>query len=368
MIQRRSLLKGAAATGAITAAAAFPAPAIAQGIKQLRMVTTWPKRYPGQGTSAELLAERITQMSEGKLEVKVFAAGELVPAFQAFDAVASGAADMAHSAAYYWQGKSKAFSFFCTVPYGFTSDELAAWVYYGGGQELWDELAAGFGIKSFLAGQGGPQMGGWYRREVNSIEDFQGLKIRIPSFGGEMLRRVGAAVTNLPAGEIFGALQSGAVDAAEWVGPWNDLSFGFYKVANHYYFPGTWEPGGATELMINKGVWDGLTKEQQRLIEVILQAEYTRLWSEFVHNNLHALATLKEKHGVKVLPFSDDILKEFGRVSGEILAEVADSDAMSRKVYDAGLPVRAIAALQIRIGAAGAARKEAAVAAASAAT
>lgn len=334
MIKRRNLLRGATATGAVAAAASFPAPAISQGIKQLRMVTTWPKRYPGQGTSAELIAERITQMTEGKLEVKVFAAGELVPAFQSFDAVSLGSADMAHSAAYYWQGKSKAFSFFCTVPFGFTGEELAAWVYQGGGQQLWDEAAAEFGIKSFLSGQGGPQMGGWYRREINAIEDFKGLKIRIPAFGGEMLRRLGAAVTNLPPGEIFGALQSGAVDAAEWVGPWNDLAFGFHKVAKHYYFPGVWEPGGATELMINKGVWEGLTKEQQRLIEVILQAEYSRLWSEFVHNNLQSLTTLKEKHGVQVKPFSDDILQEFGRVSGEILAEMAETDEMTRKVYD----------------------------------
>ena len=260
-MQRRDFVgsvgAGGALVGAAAAASSFPAPAIAQGIKQFKMVTTWPKNYPGLGTGAERMAERITAMSEGKIEVKVFAAGELVPAFESFDAVSSGNAEMSHSASYYWQGKSPGFNFFTAVPFGLAADgarrpgsPMAA------ARSCGTSSRAQFNIKPFLRASTGPQMGGWFRREINTLDDYKGLKFRMPGLGGEVLRRLGAAVVNLPGGEIFPALQSGTIDGTEWVGPWHDLAFGFYKVAKLYYHPGWHEPGTTGEVMINLQVWE----------------------------------------------------------------------------------------------------------------
>ncbi|MEM8949996.1 MAG: TRAP transporter substrate-binding protein [Pseudomonadota bacterium] len=337
-MKRRNFVTSAATgglvAGAAAAASSFPTPAIAQGVKQLKMVTTWPKNFPGLGTGAEHLAKRITAMSDGALEVKVFAAGELVPPFESFDAVSSGNADMAHSASYYWQGKSPAFNFFTTVPFGLTANEHAAWVNYGGGQELWDELSAGFNIKPLLRASTGVQMGGWYKKEINTLDDFQGLKFRMPGLGGEVLRRLGAAVVNLPGGEIFPALQAGTIDGTEWVGPWNDLAFGFYKVANYYYGPGFHEPGTTGEVMVNKGVWDGLTDGEKAIIEVAVQAEAWREFSEFNANNADSLKVLVEEHGVQLRTFSDELFAEIKSVAGEVVAEIGESDEMTRKIYE----------------------------------
>jgi len=236
------------------------------------MVTTWPKNFPGLGTGAQRLADRITAMTEGRIAVKLFAAGELVGAFDSFDAVSQGNAEGYHAAEYYWQGKSKAFNFFTAVPFGLTASELNAWIYHGGGQELWDELAADFGLKSFLAGNTGVQMGGWFAKEVNSVDDFKGLKFRMPGLGGEVLRRMGAAVVALPGGEIFPALQSGAIDATEWVGPWNDLAFGFHRIVKFYYFPGFHEPGSGLAFSMNKKVWDGLPDSDKAIVEAACAA------------------------------------------------------------------------------------------------
>jgi TRAP-type mannitol/chloroaromatic compound transport system substrate-binding protein len=336
----RTVGAGGALVGTAAAAASFPTPAIAQGAKQLKMVTTWPKNFPGLGTGAERLAQRITTMSEGKIEVKVFAAGELVPPFQSFDAVSAGNAEMSHSASYYWQGKSPGFNYFTTVPFGLLPMEHASWVVYGGGQALWDELAAQFDIKPFLRASTGPQMGGWFRREINTLDDFKGLKFRMPGLGGEVLRRLGTAVVNLPGGEIFPALQSGTIDGTEWVGPWHDLAFGFYKVAQHYYWPGWHEPGTTGEVMINRQVWEGMTGEEQALIEAAIAAE---AWQEYADINAHnadSLKVLVEQLNVDVRRFNDDLLKEIGRISGEVVAEVGASDPLTQKIYDSYMDFR----------------------------
>jgi TRAP-type mannitol/chloroaromatic compound transport system substrate-binding protein len=299
-MKRRKFLQGAAAGGVAAAAATVSAPAISQGIKQLKMVTTWPKNFPGLGTGAENLARRINTMSGGKLEVKVFAAGELVPPFQSFDAVSAGNAEMAHSASYYWPGRSPAFNFFTAVPFGLTGLEHASWINYGGGIELWTELCAQFNVKPFMRASTGVQMGGWYRKEMKSMDDFKGLKFRMPGLGGEVLRRLGAAVVNLPGGEIFPALQAGTIDGTEWVGPWNDLAFGFYRVAPYYYYPGFHEPGTTGEVLINTKVWASLSKDQQEIIEVASQAEAWREYSEFNAKNSDALEVLVNKHKVQL--------------------------------------------------------------------
>jgi TRAP-type mannitol/chloroaromatic compound transport system substrate-binding protein len=343
-MKRRDFVKtagvGGAVVGAAAAASAFPAPAIAQGTKQFKMVTTWPKNFPGLGTGAERMAQRIGQISEGRIEIKVFAAGELVPPFQSFDAVSSGNAEISHSAAYYWQGKSPAFNFFTAVPFGLLPMEHASWIAYGGGQELWDELGAQFNIKPFLRASTGPQMGGWFNREINTLDDFQGLKFRMPGLGGEVLRRLGAAVVNLPGGEIFPALQSGTIDGTEWVGPWHDLAFGFYKVAKLYYHPGWHEPGTTGEVMINLQVWESLTPEEQALFRAAIEAE---AWQEYADINAHnadSLRVLVEQHGVELRRFNDDLLKEIGRVSGEVVAELASSDPLTQRVYDSYMEFR----------------------------
>ncbi|MCB1476433.1 MAG: TRAP transporter substrate-binding protein, partial [Rhodobiaceae bacterium] len=257
MDRRSFLTKAGLASGAV-AASALATPAISQGKMELKMVTTWPKNFPGLGTGAQRVADRITAMTEGRITVKLYAAGELVPPFESFDAVSQGTADMYHGADYYWQGKHKGFNFFTAVPLGLTANELDGWVNHGGGQALWDELAGGFNVKPLMAGNTGVQMGGWFAKEIKSLEDLKGLKFRMPGLGGEVLRQLGASVVALPGGEIFPALQSGAIDGTEWVGPWNDMAFGFYKVVKYYYWPGFHEPGSGLACGVNKGVWEKL--------------------------------------------------------------------------------------------------------------
>lgn len=349
-MKRRDFVKGAAlAAGAAALAAcskeeeqkATPAaPAISKQMRELKMVTTWPKGFPGLGTGAQRLADSITQMTEGRITVKLYGGGELVPPLESFDAVSSGTADMYHGADYYWQGKSKAFNFYTAVPFGLTANEMDAWLYYGGGQELWDELARDFKVKPFAAGNTGVQMGGWFNKELNSIEDYKGLKMRIPGLGGEVLRQIGAQSITLPGGEIFSSLQSGAIDATEWVGPWNDLAMGFYKVTKYYVYPGFHEPGSTLSCGMNTTVWDSLSTEDKAVVQFACAAENNRMFAEFNANNGDSLDTLINDHGVQLRRQSDDILKTIGDAAGDVMSSVAASDPMTQKVYDNFLAFR----------------------------
>ena len=342
-MDRRSFLRGSTATavaGAAAASSAIPAPAIAQDKMELKMVTTWPKNFPGLGTSAERLAQRITNMTDGRITVKVFGAGEIVPAFESFDAVANETADMYHGAEYYWQGKSKAFSFFAAVPFGLTAQEMNAWIYHGGGQELWDELSADFGIKAFSASNTGVQMGGWFKEPVTKLEDMKGLKFRMPGLGGEVLRQIGVSVVNLPGGEVFPALQSGAIDGTEWVGPWNDLSFGFHKVTKHYHWPGIHEPGTALSAGMTKKLWDKLPESDRQIIENACIAETNAGLAEFNARNGGSLQTLRDEHGVELHKFSDDILKSLGEASGDVLKDVSGEGGIVKRIYDSFMQFR----------------------------
>ncbi|MBB4302874.1 TRAP-type mannitol/chloroaromatic compound transport system substrate-binding protein [Rhodobium orientis] len=333
-MDRRSFLKKAGlATAGGAAASTLAAPAIAQGNMELKMVTTWPKNFPGLGTGAQRVADRITAMTDGRITVKLYAANELVPAFESFDAVSTGTADLYHGAEYYWQGKHKAFNFFAAVPLGLTAAELDAWINHMGGQELWDELSAGFNVKSFIAGNTGVQMGGWFNKEINSLEDLKGLKMRIPGLGGEVLRRLGATAVSLPGGEIFPSLQSGAIDATEWVGPWNDLAFGFYKITKYYYWPGFHEPGSGLSMGINKGVWDKLSDSDKAIFAGAAHAETNMMYSEFNANNGNALDTLVNKHGVTLREFPEDVWAAVAKVCDEVVDESADDD-MGKRVLE----------------------------------
>jgi len=339
-MKRRALIKGAAA-GAAAGAATLATPAIAQGKIEWRMVTTWPKNFPGQGTGAERFAKSVGDATDGRLTIKVFGAGELVPAFESFDAVTRGAADCFHGTPYYWVNKSKAMNFFSTVPFGLVTSELAAWMNFGGGQELWDELYDQFGLKGYHGGSTGVQMGGWFNKEVRGPDDVKGMKMRIPGIGGEALRKLGMTTINLPAGEIFAALQSGAIDATEWVGPWNDLALGFYKVAKYYYWPGMHEPGTQIEITFDKKKLLALPKDLQVTLAACCRAENEILSSEFNARNGSALETLVRQHKVQLRRFPNEFLKAYGDACGQVIAEMRDTgDAMTKKVTESFLKSR----------------------------
>ncbi len=339
-MDRRTFLKKAGlATGAATAAT-LAAPAIAQDIKELKMVTSWPKNFPGLGTAAARFGQRIEAASRGKYKVKVFAGGEIVHPLKCLDAVQEGTADLYHSAEYYYQGKSKGFAFYAAVPFGFRPDEMDAWIHHGGGQALWDELSAEFGVKPFAAGNSGSQMGGWFNKPMNTLDDFKGLKMRIPGLGGDVIKAMGGTSVTLAGSEILPALQAGTVDATEWVGPWNDLAFGFYKVVKHYHYPGFHEPGTVLSLGISKALWDGLDDADKALFTACAAAENNYDLAEFNANNTQALETLITKHGVELHEFSDDIYREFGKAAKDVLASAGATDPMTKKIYDSFMDFR----------------------------
>ena len=334
-MRRRSLLKGAAASAAGAAvASAFPAPAIAQGLRRWRMVTTWPKNFPGLGTGAELVAKLITRASAGRLTITVFGEREIVPAFEAMDAVAGGTVEMGHGAPYYWKGKVAAAQYLAAIPFGLTAQEQNAWLHYGGGQALADEIYGELGCKFFPGGNTGVQMGGWFNREIDSVADFKGLKMRMPGLGGEVVRALGGNIVTLPGSGIPVALQSGNLDAAEWVGPYNDLAFGLYQNARYYYYPGWHEPGTMLDSFVNRAAFDALPPDLQAIIEAANVAVNQLVLSEFVARNNAALAKLVHEHGVELRAFPNTVLSALGRVSQDVVGELAAGDALSRKVYD----------------------------------
>lgn len=333
-MQRRDFIKGVGAGSlAVGALAGGMGTATAKAEHQWKMVTTWPKNFPGLGTAANNLATLIGELSGGRIQVKVFGAGELVPAFEIFDAVSRGTAEMGHGSPYYWKGKSGAAQFFSTVPFGMTAQEMNAWIYHGGGLELWSELYASFGLIPAPAGNSGVQMGGWFNKEINSVEDLKGLKMRIPGLGGEVLARAGGTPVNLPGGELFTALQNRTIDATEWVSPYNDLAFGLYKAAKYYYYPGWHEPGTLMEAMINKQAYEALPADLQSIVINACKVINQDMLAEYTARNPAALQTLITKHGVELRRFPDDVIARLRTLSEEVLAEIAQKDEFSSKVY-----------------------------------
>lgn len=331
-MRRRDLLGGAGSLAA-GAALTFAAPAIGQGLRQLRMVTDWPADLPGLQASAVRLARTIGDATGGRIRIEVFAAGALVRPLETFDAVAAGVADMYHSYDGYFEQKSLAVNFYSGVPFGFTAPELFAWVRYGGGQELWDALYGQFNIKPLHCCSTGTQMGGWFNSELTSVAGFKGLRYRMPGLGGEVLRRLGAFAVNLPGGEIAASLKSGAIDASEWTGPWLDMHFGLHKAAGYYYYPGFHEPGTVQTLGINKGVWESFDASDRQLIEAVAAGEYACALAEFDTNNALALRKLRDEGAVRILKFDDDLLRAFLRISEDVVADAGAADDLSRKVY-----------------------------------
>jgi TRAP-type mannitol/chloroaromatic compound transport system substrate-binding protein len=311
-----------------------PAKTADQEVREWKLVTAWPKNYPGLGTGANRFAERVTAMSGGRLTIKVHGAGELVPAMGVFDAVRDGSAEMGHSASYYWKGKHPATPFFTAVPFGLTAQELNSWVNFGGGQALWDELYGEFGIKPLPCGNSGTQMAGWFRKEINSLEDIKGLKIRAPGLAGEVMQRIGATPVQMPGGEVFTSMQTGALDAADWVGPYNDLTFGLHKVAKYYYYPGWQEPGAMLELMINKAKWDALPDDLQAIVKSAAEAENQHIYDEFTARNAEALKQLVDEHGVELRRLPDEVLQALEKTSQEAVEDLVAGNEQARRIYE----------------------------------
>lgn len=307
-----------------------------------KLVTTWLPNFPGLGTGVNTLARYIREMSAGRMEITIYAAGELVPAFEVFDAVSQGSAEMGHGAAYYWRGKSEAAQFFATIPFGMNAHEQNAWLYYGGGLELWREVYEPFNLMPFPAGNTGVQMGGWFNRPIDSMADLDGLKMRIPGIGGEVLRRAGGTPVNLPLSEIFTALQTGSIDATEWVSPYNDVAIGLHQAARYYYYPGWQEPAPTLECIINRDAWDSLPEDLQAIVRVACQATTLDMISEFMARNATALAQLQADENVELRKFPDDVLAGLKELTRSVVEELAVDDPLFARVWDSAREFMAI--------------------------
>jgi TRAP-type mannitol/chloroaromatic compound transport system substrate-binding protein len=305
------------------------------------IVSAWPRDFPGVGTSAQRLANRITELSQGSLRTTYYAAGEKVGAFDVFDEVASGNSQAYNAAEYYWKGKHPAFAFFTTVPFGMTYNERSAWLRFGDGQALWDELSAEFGVKALPAGSNGCQMGGWFNREINSVEDLKGLKMRTVGIGGDVLTRLGVSVISLPGGQIYENLVSGAIDATEWVGPWNDYFLKFYEAAKYYYHPGFHEPGGNISFGMNKAWWEGLSDWERTVIHAACNEEHGLQMDETNYNNGIYLRKLVEEHGVELKTFNDEVFEAFGEASAAVIEELRSHSPLASKIIDSWESARA---------------------------
>ena len=303
-----------------------------EAVFKWKMVTTWPKNFPGLGTAPEDFAEMVRQMSGGRLSIKVFGAGQLIPAFEVFDAVSQGTAEMGHGAAYYWAGKARGAEFFATVPFGLNAQEMNSWIHHGGGLELWREIYQPFGLIPFAAGNTGVQMAGWYNREIKSMSDIVGLKIRIPGLGGDVLSRAGALVEKMAGGEIYTAMQTGVIDATEWVGPYNDLTLGLHQVAEYYYYPGWHEPGVAAELLVNAEAFGRIPQDLQVIVEVAARAVNQNMLDEYTAKNNHALEELVKIHGVKVRRLPEQVLSELKKIANEVITEQSDQTDLTRRI------------------------------------
>lgn len=306
-------------------------PAAAPGITW-HMVTAWPKDYPGLGSGAESFAQRVAAMSGGRLSIQVHAAGEWLPALGVFDAVAAGRAQMGHGASSYWKGKSAAAPFFTAQPFGLSAAEMHAWLQQGGGMALWQEAYAPFGLKPLVVGNTGMRMGGWFNKEINGLEDLEGLRVRMPGLGGEVLKRFAATTVELAEGEVPGALQRGVIDVAGGGSPYNDLAAGLPRFARFYYYPGWQEPQAVVELLLNQQAWDSLSADLQAIVEEAARGSTQRMLDEYTHHNAAALAELKQQ-GVVLRRFPDEVLAALRHESEQVLEQLASQNQLNARIW-----------------------------------
>ena len=322
-MDRRKFLSAA---GVGTAAVALATPAIAQDKRQWKMVTAWPKNLPGPGVAAQTLADRITTLSGGRIEVTLYAAGELVPGRGVFDAVSEGTAELYHAVPAYWGSKSKGILLFGSQPFGLRADEQFGWMYHGGGQALYDEMYGRFGIKPFLCGNSGPQWGGWFRNNINSAEDLKGLKFRTTGLASEMAAKLGMAAEAMSGPAMFQALQTGALDAGEFIGPWTDSALGYYQVAKNYYWPGVGEPSSAEECGVNSEAFESLPDDLKLIVSLACESLYNPVWTEYTTKHARALKALVADEGVQVKMFPEDVITAMGVAAGEVIDELRQDD------------------------------------------
>lgn len=333
MTKNKTTRRGA--LGIIAGSATLPAlatPALSQSSLEWRMVTSWPKNLPGPGITAQRLADKISSISNGRLRVKLYAAGEIVPGLGTFDAVANGVAQMAHTAPLFWSGKFPAAPLFTAAPFGLTPIEHITWINHGGGQALWDRLYAPAGIKPFMAGNTGYQMGGWYKKPVNTLSDLKGLKIRMPGLGGAVMTKLGALPVALPPSEIFTSLKTGVIDATEFLGPFSDAAMGFHKAAKYYYSPGFHEPNGSGEALVSKSAFAALPKDLQQIVETACASENIFSLGESEWNNAASLKSLVENEGVELKEYPEEILTAAKSATTEVMQELADKDALTSEI------------------------------------
>jgi len=300
-----------------------------------KMVTTWPPGFPVLQEGAEHFADNIRAMSNGRLDIKVYAGGELIPPLQTFDAVSQGTVEMGHGSAYYWAGKVPEAQFFSTVPFGMTARGMNAWLYHGGGLELWREVYKPFHVIPFPLGNTGVQMGGWFNKEINSLADIKGLKMRIPGLGGKVFAKAGGNPILLAGSEVYTSLERKTIDATEWIGPYHDQRLGLHRAAKHYYYPGWHEPGTVLELTVNERAWDSLPADLQAIVSNAAQAENVRILSEMEQKNLSALAELRQRDDIQIQHFPNDVLQNLKVLTNETLLEEAEKDPQFKRIYEA---------------------------------
>lgn len=324
-MKRRDFLTTTAASTAGVAAATLSAPAIAQDTIKWDMVTAWPKNLPGPGVAAQMLADRIGLLSGGRISVKLHAAGELVPGRGVFDAVSEGTAQLFHAVPAYWGSKSKGILLFGSQPFGLTADEQIGWMYQGGGQALYDEMYARFNLKPFLCGNSGSQWGGWFREEIKSVEDLKGLKFRTTGLASEMCSKLGMATQAMGGGAMFQALQTGALDAGEFIGPWTDSAIGFHQVAKNYYAPGFGEPSSAEECVVNQDAYNDLPDDLKAVVSFACESLYNPVWTEYTYKHALSLEKLVAE-GVTVREFPEDVVAAMGEAAKEVYEDLRNSD------------------------------------------
>ena len=337
-MKRRKFLQ----VGALGAAAStLAAPAVAQDKRQWKMVTAWPKNLPGPGVAAQMLADRITTLSGGRIEVQLFAAGEIVPGNGVFDAVSEGTAELYHAVPAYWGSKSKGILLFGSQPFGLRADEQIGWMYHGGGQALYDEMYGRFGIKPFLCGNSGPQWAGWFRTEIASAEDLKGLKFRTTGLASEMAAKLGLAAQAMSGPDMFQALQTGALDAGEFIGPWTDSALGYYQVAKYYYWPGVGEPSSAEECGINAAAYNDLPDDLKQAVSFACESLYNPVWTEYTTKHAQSLKTLVDEHGVQVRKLPDDVIAAMGAAAAEVVEDLRnDSDELVKRIAESFIAYR----------------------------
>ena len=299
-----------------------------------KMVTTWPPNFPVLDEGCKLFSKWVEEMSEGQMEIAVYGGGELVPPLEAFNAVRSGAAEAGSGAAYYWAGMVPSAQFFASVPFGMNAQQLNAWILCGGGMELWEECYSAYGLVPMLGGNTGVQMGGWFNREINSMDDFQGLKMRMPGLGGKVLKKAGGAPVLLAGSELYTGLERGIIDATEWIGPYHDHKMGFHQIAKYYYSPGWHEAGTTLEFFFNKKKFDALPRHLQVIMQTASQRLNTWMLSEFETQNGYYLEKIMEEGEVEIRKFPDDVLAQLRTYTEEVIQELVDSDPFAKKVYD----------------------------------